>query len=108
MGRPRNTGQFGKPTYNQASKIIKRFGGEAALARILNISRISCYRWQYRRPYGCDGLIPSAQVERIRELARANGVLLRPEDWVPETVQYDGLTPIAGQLNRRMSVSLEE
>lgn len=93
MPKPRNTGLYGRPRYNQATKITARFGGEAALARLLNISRISIYRWQYSRPYGSDGLIPTAKVERIKELARVNGILLRPEDWVPETNRWNGNIP---------------
>lgn len=89
MPRQRNSGQHGCPTYNQAAKIVARFGGEAKLARLIGVSRISVYRWQYRRPYGSDGLIPTAQIEKIRAIARLEGVLLRPEDWVPETIQWD-------------------
>lgn len=87
--RPRNQGQFGKPTYNQAQKIVARFGGEAKLASLIGISRISVYRWQYRRPYGSDGLVPTAQIEKIKNVARLEGVLIRPEDWVPETIKYE-------------------
>ena len=91
--KPRNNGKHGKPTYNQAAKIIARFGGESALSRLLNISRITIYRWQYRRPYGSDGLIPSFRVEQIKAVARENGVLIRPEDWVPEVLRWDGNEP---------------
>lgn len=89
MPRIRNTGQFAFPTYNQAAKIIQRFGGEAKLAALIGISRVSVYRWQYKRPYGSDGLIPSAHIEKIRAVARHEGVLLRPEDWVPGVNEWD-------------------
>ena len=89
MPKLRNTGQFGCPTYNQAAKIVARFGGEAKLAGLIGMSRISCYRWSYRRPYGSDGLIPSAQIEKIKGVARLEGILLRDSDWVPETIKYD-------------------
>ena len=89
MPKIRNTGQFGCPTYNQAQKVIGRFGGEAKLAKLINVSRISLYRWQYRRPYGSDGLIPTAQIEKIKAVARLEGILLRDEDWVPQVVKYD-------------------
>jgi hypothetical protein len=89
MPRQRNHGQFGCPTYNQAAKIVARFGGESKLAALINVNRISVYRWSYRRPYGSDGLIPSAQIEKIRAVARLEGILLRPEDWVPEVIKYD-------------------
>jgi len=89
MPKIRNTGQFGCPTYDQATKIIARFGGEAKLAKLIGVSRVSCYRWNYRRPYGSDGLIPTAQIEKIKGVARLEGILLRPEDWVPQVVKYD-------------------
>jgi hypothetical protein len=88
MAARRNSGQFGYPTYNQAQKIVRKFGGEANLAKLIGVSRISVYRWQYRRPYGCDGLIPTVQIEKIKSVARGEGVLLRPEDWVPEKISY--------------------
>lgn len=84
----RNSGEFGCPTYNQAEKIIRRFGNENNLARLLGISRITVYRWQYKRPYGRDGLIPAIQIQRIREVARVEGILIRPEDWVPEVNKW--------------------
>lgn len=93
MPHKRNLGEFGCPTYNQAQKVIARFGGEAKLAALIGVSRVSCYRWQYKRPYGSDGLIPTAQIEKIKAVARIEGILLRPEDWVPEVNHYNGETP---------------
>lgn len=84
MPKARNSGQFGKPTYNQAFKVARRFGGEAQLAQLIGVSRISVYRWQYRRPYGSDGLIPAFQIEKIKAVARTEGILIRPEDWLAE------------------------
>lgn len=89
MPRIRNQGANGRPTYNQAQKIVARFGGESRLAKLIGISRISVYRWQYKRPMGADGLIPTANIEKIKAVARLEGILLRPEDWVPEVVKYD-------------------
>lgn len=105
MPKIRNTGQFGCPTYNQAAKVIARFGGEAKLAGLIGISRISVYRWQYKRPYGSDGLIPSAQIDKIRGVARIEGILLRPEDWVPEVVKYDENNQPARQTRTRKSLA---
>lgn len=82
--RPRNFGRYGCPAYNQATKIIARFGGEVRLAQAIGVSRITVYRWNYRRPYGTDGLIPTARIEEIKSVARLEGILLRPEDWTPE------------------------
>lgn len=89
MPHKRNVGRYGCPTYNQVAKIVARFGSEAKLARAIGVSRITVYRWQYTRPYGSDGLIPSAQIEKIKGVARLEGILLRPEDWVPETIRWD-------------------
>ncbi len=89
MARTRNHGQFGCPRFNQATKIIARFGGESNLARILGVNRTSVYRWNYRRPYGQDGLITSQMAARITEVARIEGILLRPEDWSAERNHYD-------------------
>ena len=101
MPRMRNQGQFGCPTYNQAQKIVARFGGEAKLAALIGVSRITIYRWQYVRPYGSDGLIPTPQIERIKGVARLEGILLRPEDWVPEVIKYDETTRNAIQATRK-------
>jgi len=81
---PRNQGMYGYPPFNQAEKIIKRFGGEQALAKALNLNPVTVYRWQYTWPYGRDGLIPRGQIERIKAAARNMGVMILPEDWVPE------------------------
>jgi hypothetical protein len=89
MPRIRNQGVHGRPQFNQASKIVARFGGESKLAALIGVSRISVYRWQYSRPVGTGGLIPTAQIDKIRAVARVQGILLRDEDWVPEIVKYD-------------------
>lgn len=89
MPAKRNSGQWAFPTYNQAAKIIARFGGEAKLAKLIGLRRESLYRWQMRRPYGSDGLIPSVQIEKIKAVARLEGILLRPEDWVPGVNDWD-------------------
>ena len=102
--KQRNNGKHGRPTYNQAAKVIGRFGGESALAYLLNCSRITIYRWQYRRPYGCDGLIPSPRIEQIKAVARENGVLIRPEDWVPETLTWEDNEPIAPSGPRKLVI----
>lgn len=105
MPRLRNQGQFGCPTYNQAAKIVARFGGESKLAKLIGISRISVYRWSYRRPYGSDGLVPSFQIEKIRAVARLEGILLRDADWVPERISYDEQNQPAKQTRTRKSLA---
>lgn len=87
--RARGYGRYGRPTYNQATKIVRKFGGEEMLAQALGIHRVTPFRWQYSRPVGTDGLIPTEMVSRIHEVARLQGVLLTPEDWVAEKVIYD-------------------
>lgn len=101
MGRPRNKGKFANPTYNQAEKVIRKFGGEVQMARALGVSRITMYRWQYRRPYGTDGLVPSSQIEKVRAAARLHGVLLTDHDWTPERNKNIG--PIVVTLDEVLS-----
>lgn len=84
MPRALGTSKYGTPTYNQAYKICARFNGARTLAEILKLDYVAVYRWSYPRPIGCDGLIPTIQVDRIRQAARINGVILTPEDWLPE------------------------
>lgn len=91
MPHVRNAGKFGRPTYNQAAKVIARLGGESAVAKLLQLSRPTIYKWQYRRPYGSDGLIPSAQVDRIKRVARIMGVLITEKDWLPERITYEDI-----------------
>lgn len=93
MPHKRNEGEFGRPTYDQAAKIIARFGGETTLAKLIGVSRITVYRWQYRRPVGTDGLIPGPQIEKIKAVARLQGILLRADDWVPQKNRWDGERP---------------
>jgi hypothetical protein len=89
MPRARNHGQFGCPTYDQARKIVSRFGGERNLALLIGCNRISVYRWSYARPYGSDGLIPTAQIDRIKDIARSEGIVLTAQDWEPKRITYD-------------------
>lgn len=95
MPHKRNQGRYGRPKYDQASKIVARFGGETALAHLIGVSRISVYRWQYRRPYGCDGLIPAFQIAKIKSVARGEGILLRDEDWTPRVNRWEEDEPPA-------------
>jgi hypothetical protein len=105
--KQRNLGQFGRPTYNQAAKVIARFGSEAKLANAIGISRISCFRWQYKRPAGSDGLIPTLQIAKIKAVARAEGILIRDEDWVPEINNWDGETGELAKVTRKRKTLAE-
>ena len=86
---PNGSGKHGKPTYGQAARITALFNGPSALARALNISRVTVYRWNYAKPLGTDGLIPAAMVERVQMAARLEGIVLTPKDWEPNRVSYD-------------------
>jgi hypothetical protein len=88
MAVKRGAGKYGQPTYNQAQKIVAKFGGETLLSKIVKVGRITVYRWQYARPYGSDGLIPTPMVEKINTVARMHGVLLTADDWLPERIEY--------------------
>lgn len=87
--RIRGTGKHGRPAYNQAQKIIAKFGGESAFASVVGISRITAYRWNYAGPYGTDGLVPGKMVAKIERAARLHGILLTPTDWLPEKIHYE-------------------
>jgi hypothetical protein len=94
MAIKRGEGRHGRPTYNQAAKVVAKFGGEAHLAAALKragypTSRITIYRWGYSRPIGADGLIPSSAVERVQRAARLDGIVLTDADWRPERISYE-------------------
>jgi hypothetical protein len=98
MPQERGKGKYGRPAYNQAAKVIAKFGGEVQMANLLGVSRITIYRWQYAKPYGTDGMVPSSAAERLMHLARREGVLLTATDWLPERIDYSityGATPQA-------------
>lgn len=84
----RGQGRHGRPQFGQAATIIHKFGGEASIARILGISRITPYKWNYAPPYGTNGLIPQLMVPRILAAARLEGVVLTADDWLPVRVKY--------------------
>lgn len=110
MPAKRNAGKFGCPTYNQARKIAARFGGEAKLAAIIGVRRETVYRWQMRRPYGSDGLIPSIHIDKIKLAARHEGILISPEDWVPQIIVYDQetKTPITDHRKKKLVVGASD
>ena len=76
------------PKYDQATKIIARFGGARRLAKAMGLSPVSVYRWTYPRSSGgTDGLIPSTSTSLIRDTARHEGVLLHASDWTPNLTE---------------------
>jgi DNA invertase Pin-like site-specific DNA recombinase len=91
--KPRGTpgaARKSRPTYNQAQKIIDRFGGKLAeVAKMLELSRGTVYRWIWAKPEGTDGLIPQQAIDLIKRKARYLGVILTPKDWEPERIIYE-------------------
>lgn len=90
----KGSGRYARPNYGQAAHIIKKFGGEAALAKLIGISRIQVYRWQYGRPVGTDGLIPPAPRLKIEKAARLQGILLLPSDWETSRIKYEDVPEV--------------
>lgn len=68
--------------FNQAEKVIAKLGGPRAVARLLGIHHGTVYRWMDAR--WSNGIIPTKPAAKIRRIARANGILLTKEDWMPE------------------------
>lgn len=97
--RERNYGKLARPTYKQALNIIRKFGGETRLARMLGISRIAVYKWNYRQPYGLNGLVPKKRIEQLRHLARMDGILLTDADWALDKYDYPDLPKIEDLLS---------
>lgn len=89
----RGSGRFAKPTWNQAAKVIRKFGSEAEFAKAVGVSRITAYRYQYAHPYGTDGLIPTRKVEDVKIAARIYGIVLSAADWEPERIRYEEAAP---------------
>ena len=58
------------------------------MAHLMGVSRITLYKWQYRKPEGRDGLVPSPAVDVINRIAAQHGIRLTPHDWLPERIQY--------------------
>lgn len=89
MPVPKGSGKHGRPAFGQAAHIIAKFGGEARLAGLIGVSRITLYRWQMQPPAGTNGLIPNHQREKIVSVARMDGVLLTAEDWDQRRIRYE-------------------
>ena len=88
MPVPKGSGKHGRPAFGQAAHIVRKFGGEVALANLIGCSRITVFRWQYQPPAGTNGLIPHHQREAIVKIARLQGVLLTEEDWEQRRIVY--------------------
>ncbi|CAB4121016.1 hypothetical protein UFOVP7_14 [uncultured Caudovirales phage] len=74
--------------YNQAEKIISKFGNARRLAELIGVHPVNVYRWTYPRARGgTDGLIPTSSLAKILLAARTDGILLTLDDFVPERVR---------------------
>lgn len=74
--------------YNQAEKIIAKFGNARRLAELIGVHPVNVYRWTYPRTRGgTDGLIPTASLAKVLYAARADGILLTMDDLAPERIR---------------------
>ena len=69
------------PTSQQAKKILDKFGGPAAAAKVLGLQRSTVYRWTWGKPEGTGGYIPVSAIPLVRRTARLHGILLTNDDW---------------------------
>jgi len=70
--------------YQQAKRIIRKFGGARRLAKLLGYEPSRVYKWTYPRDKGgTDGLVPAAVVPKIQALADLEKVSLSDSDWAP-------------------------
>ena len=73
--------------YNQAKKIIAKFGNARRLAELIGVHPVNVYRWSYPRARGgTDGLIPTASLAKVLLAARTDGILLTMDDLAPERI----------------------
>jgi hypothetical protein len=71
------------PGMEPARTIIRKLGGEAAVAELTGTASTAPYRWQYSREKGgTGGLIPQKYHRMMLDHARANGIRLRPSDFM--------------------------
>lgn len=67
-----------------ASSIIERFGGPVAVQEITGVSRTRVYRWtQPKGLGGTGGMIPTESALKLLKHARANGISVTAEDFLP-------------------------
>lgn len=67
-----------------ARSIIKRLGGEAAVARITQTAFTAPYRWQHSKERGgTGGLVPQRHIPTLLNYAREHGVSLTADDFLP-------------------------
>lgn len=71
-----------------AKSIIKRLGGEKAVAEITATSYTAPYRWQHPlAKRGTGGVIPQRHIPTLLAYARQHGIALAPDDFFPSEQQ---------------------
>lgn len=78
---PATPNSMNTPTSQQAKKILDKFGGPAAAAKVLGLQRSTVYRWTWGKPAGTGGYIPVSAIPLVRRAARLHGILLTNDDW---------------------------
>lgn len=70
-----------------ASKIIAALGGNSKAARIAGVHRTRAWNWTRPRSVGgTGGIIPMRHVPNLIEAAKAEGITLAFEDFLPRSV----------------------
>ena len=70
--------------FDQANRIIRKFGGARRLAAVLRYEPSRVYKWTYSREKGgTGGLVPAASVTAIQAAADLQGIALTDSDWAP-------------------------
>lgn len=75
---------------NSAERIIARFGGQSALAALLDTRQSTVQHW------ASTGMIPTQHHRRLLALARERGISLEPKDFTPAPVKE--VAPATGKL----------
>lgn len=76
--------------YDQATKIINKFGSPYKMAEYVRISPATIYKWTWSRERGgTDGLIPARSMQEVIRGARIAGILLTAQDLFPEVVRTE-------------------
>jgi hypothetical protein len=70
--------------HQQASKIVKKFGGPRRLAKLADMEPSRVYKWTYSKGKGgTGGIVPSSCVDAVQAAAKRGGIVLTDEDWAP-------------------------
>jgi hypothetical protein len=68
-----------------ASTIVKSLGGPAKVSRLVGVHRVSVSKWMRpKEAGGTGGIIPVVHAPKLLSEARALGVPLSSEDFIPK------------------------